>query len=682
MPQVININDDDIMYAQSILLPPGKSFDEERRTFIKNLDTIDLQAVPGSGKTTALLAKLLIFERKLPFENGSGILVLSHTNAAIDEIKQKIQKHCPKLFSYPNFIGTIQSFVDEFLAIPYYTAIFKKKTTRIDNEIYYETIQKFVSRNLPDFTVQEQRNARYFLLGTDSLNSFRLQIRNGQTTLVESISGNDLRIIKPRRGRNYVDFTDPEKQRVKEWLTKFKYALMKKTGVLHFDDAYFLAEAYLKNIPQMKDLLQKRFNYVFVDEMQDMDKHQYDVLEKIFYDVNRSISKYQRIGDKNQSIFNGDIKLENIWNDRAIILTINGSQRLTPLLANLVNKFALHRTQGFGIVGLRDGTVKPHVIKYTTNSIRNVIPTFLNTIRALQQIQQFPLVPQYPIKVVAWNSNWKTQAERDNPTKVRLIDYFSEYNKEDHSKTIDYACLKSYLYSFEKNKRTLDPIRKCLLNALLKILRLEEVFDVDSRNYTRKRLVDTIKDCSHTQDDNNYTSFQLNLYNWSIDIVRGKLDDVWNAIKIYVPTFLQLFGKQVVNSRGFLDKDIEVGKEALEQNREVSDANTVKFDDLYVEITTVHAVKGQTHSATLYLESSYYGQHESERLNGQFLGQEFANNRERHKQSAKMAYVGLSRPTNLICIAVHQDRYNDFFREINLDEWEIIEVAVAPEQAQ
>lgn len=59
-------------------------------------------------------------------------------------------------------IGTIQSFVDEFLAIPYYTSIFKKKIIRIDNEIYDETIYKYLRLNLPDFTIQEQKNARYF----------------------------------------------------------------------------------------------------------------------------------------------------------------------------------------------------------------------------------------------------------------------------------------------------------------------------------------------------------------------------------------------------------------------------------------------------------------------------------------------------------------------------------------
>lgn len=138
MPQVINISDEEIQFAERMLLPAGRTFDDERKAFIRNFNTIDLQAVPGSGKTTVLLAKLVILEQKLPFVDGSGVLVLSHTNTAIDEIKEKIQKHCPKLFSFPNFVGTIQSFVDEFLAIPFYVHKYKKRPIRIDHEIYNE----------------------------------------------------------------------------------------------------------------------------------------------------------------------------------------------------------------------------------------------------------------------------------------------------------------------------------------------------------------------------------------------------------------------------------------------------------------------------------------------------------------------------------------------------------------
>lgn len=107
----------DVEYAQKILLPSGRTFDKERCKFIKCLKTADLQAVPGSGKTTALLAKLIILEKQLPFDNGGGIFVISHTNTAVDEITEKLGKVSPNLFVYPSFVGTIQSFVNTFLIL-------------------------------------------------------------------------------------------------------------------------------------------------------------------------------------------------------------------------------------------------------------------------------------------------------------------------------------------------------------------------------------------------------------------------------------------------------------------------------------------------------------------------------------------------------------------------------------
>ncbi len=64
---MINISDSDIAYAEGMLLPPGCVFDDERRAFIRELSSCDVLACPGSGKTTALLAKLLILSKKMPF---------------------------------------------------------------------------------------------------------------------------------------------------------------------------------------------------------------------------------------------------------------------------------------------------------------------------------------------------------------------------------------------------------------------------------------------------------------------------------------------------------------------------------------------------------------------------------------------------------------------------------------
>lgn len=640
MPQVIdNISVDEIRYAEKILLPNGKEFDEERKAFIRNFNTIDLQAVPGSGKTTALLAKLVILERRLPFADGSGILVLSHTNAAIDEIKEKIQKHCPKLFSYPNFIGTIQSFVDEFLAIPFYVHKCKKKPNRIDHEIYNEVATRRYN-NLPNSAAKNWLNNQH-----DPENLFKNFRFDIDLNLTNGMNGN----IILRSKSNSVSY---------KTFKTIKQQIL-QSGVLNYDDAYFLAECYLKEIPNIKTILQKRFSFVFVDEMQDMDTHQYNLLEKIFYNDGKSISKIQRIGDKNQAIYNS-VKATDVWQDRADMLRLNGSQRLSKPIADIVKKFALYSDETFDIVGKNECEVKPHILVFDTANIGNIISCFAQIVKdnGLEYSEK-------PIKVVCWNTDWKEdETSRQDASKLRLEDYYKGFKKEKGKPKQDYDNLKSYLLYYEK-KQTLEPIRNNILNAFLKILRLENINTADDRPYTKKQLIDFI----HDKDIQKYDELNLNLYNWSIGIIQEITDNVWNGIKSYVPILLAMFDKTISTSTDFINNDIS---EVPAENSEIlTPTNHYKEDGLEIEITSVHAVKGQTHCATLYLESCYQGKHESERLSKQFLGNSFNDKKVHHKSSAKMTYVGFSRPTDLLCIAIHKDRYDELLSTINTDIWEI-----------
>jgi superfamily I DNA/RNA helicase len=323
MPQEINISDEDIRYAEKLLLPEGKEFDDERKNFIRNLNTIDLQAVPGSGKTTALLAKLVILERKLPFSDGSGILVLSHTNAAIDEIKEKIQKHSPKLFSYPNFVGTIQSFVDEFLAIPIYNLGFKKKLNWIDTERYQEELTKLF--NIIAWNQDYDQPTKWFY--QRHINRATAEANNDNNLKKEICK----KLIENEVRGLYYDFISDEiknsngdvllKDNTNKKFIGLKRIVIEvlRKGIMSYDYAYHFGEHYLYKIPPIKEIIQKRFPFVFVDEMQDMDTHQYNLLEKIFYDEGNSVSIFQRIGDKNQAIYNS-VKATDVWIDRLDVL--------------------------------------------------------------------------------------------------------------------------------------------------------------------------------------------------------------------------------------------------------------------------------------------------------------------------------------------------------------------------
>lgn len=661
MSQVIEITNEDIQYAERILLPLGKTFDDERCNFIRNLSTIDLQAVPGSGKTTALLAKLLILENKLPLQDGSGILVLSHTNAAVDEIKERIHQYCPKLFRYPNFIGTIQSFVNEFLAIPYYNFRLKKKPLRIDNEIYSEQIELTLPYNTK--TSLSRRGINYIDILSNSFISNEGVFQNFW-------NNNEVNI--PKIGSHTNTY---------KGLVKIKKDLL-RFGFLSFSDCYALANKYLTNYPIIRQIINKRFDYVFIDEMQDMDTHQYELIEKIFIENTTTNTIVQRIGDKNQSIYNS-VKTNSIWQDRNNVLHLSNSQRLSRPIANIVKNFALYPEYCTNIQGMNECQLKPHILLFSDSSVTNVISHFSQLVEQYKSSGELKFQEDKPpqIKVISWNTDWKDdEASRNNPSKLRLEDYHQVFKKNEQKPKEDYNCLKSYLHFYDKKNTTLSMIRKNIFYALLKVLRIENISTNENRLYTIPNLINNLK----VNSELNYADINLKVYQCCLKIIRNEIDQALSDLQTYIPEFISYFKKNHnLSSKcsDFINNDT-TGIDQANQNY-ISSSNIIEENNLKIEITSVHSVKGQTHDVTLYLESYYYEDgkginaksYESQRLANQFLGTPFNIATERAKQSTKMAYVGFSRATQLLCIAIHKDRFEQFLNTIDRNIWEIKDIS-------
>lgn len=636
-PQITNF---DIRYAELVLIGKPKAFDRERKDFIKNLDTIDLQAVPGSGKTTALLAKLLLLEKHLPFANGSGILVLSHTNTAVDEIKERIGPYCSKLFAYPNFVGTIQSFVDQLLAIPYYKNQFKQNIYRIDAEIYNEFVAKYRLPFGPNTWVQKNKS-------------------HDPIGYLQSIRFNRKFELIPGLGKTPAEFDLKDKNKpTYKALHKMKLDIM-KWGCLHFDDAYTLAEIYLEELPSVKKLLQHRFKFVFVDEMQDMDAHQYELLDNIFHKKKVLGHSFQRIGDKNQAIFSGNVKLENIWKDREKKLKINGSHRLTQTVANIVQSFGLDPIMIEGRNQIED--VSPTVLVFNEKTIKNVIPTFASNIKVHKEAGRIPVTPMHPIKALGWTREHTTVG------KLGIKDYFNGFSTAESKSKIDYSNLASYIQFYDKEKGTLEPIRKNLLNAFLRVLRLENI-EIDERAYTKATLLRKLKD----EHEVLYKSFNLNIYTWGIRIIKGQTKGIQQeCADIFKDLLLVVFDRQKLQDQTtvFLDSVVEADAQIAEG---IASVNNYVDDNVTVEIGTIHSAKGETHTATLYLETFVHN-HESIKSKNQLQGNNVAiGDGVRTKEAAKMMYVGFSRPTHYLCFAVHQDRIDDEMRiQMQAIGWEI-----------
>jgi DNA helicase II / ATP-dependent DNA helicase PcrA len=664
----MTITDQDIQYAESIIFGRTGEFDEERVNFIKNLNIVDLQAVPGSGKTTALLAKLIILERLMPLPQNKGVLVISHTNTAVNEIKEKIGESCPKLFSYPNYIGTIQSFVDQFLAAPYYTMSAKKKLYRIDNEAYYEALEKRLRIPLPgaDRNVISKighiKNAN-----PDLLVSCRLKHQsNGNIILAASTNGGQLEIKKPRGNtRNYTDYTPQEKQAVYNYILKLKQKII-SDGILCYDEAYYLANRYLFKYPVVQRLLQNRFRFVFVDEMQDMDVHQIEILDKIFNEPLEGTLTYQRIGDKNQSIYNGgDIPDSDVWNSNGRqLMTITGSKRFHARIADVVKTFGIDYID---IVGNDNLTpCEPILLLYDNHSIENVIPYFPQLIRAEAEAHGIELNPNHKIKAIAWVKN--------HAENTCLKSYFNRLDPLAKTEKHDFKNLLSYLSQNFPADKGLAEIRKSILNAILKLCRIENL-KISGRSYFTKA---TFIEFYKTKPT--YSDFTQNLLMWCEGVYKHQAGRVHASMQAEIPLLLAVvFGHTQISENGisFINSTEIEFPPADEGEEKICTEFVCPVTGLKVEVATVHSVKGETHFATLYLESQYYSQSESQRAMEQLLGSNFNDRGKRNRQTARMMYVGMSRPQQFLVLACHVDNIKDNLEELG-KRWKIDSSLLTP----
>lgn len=84
---------------------------------------------------------------------------------------------------------------------------------------------------------------------------------------------------------------------------------------------------------------------------------------------------------------------------------------------------------------------------------------------------------------------------------------------------------------------------------------------------------------------------------------------------------------------------------------------------------TIHAVKGETHDATLYLETSRQRATDLNRILPYF-GSGSLGKSPLFDYSRKLAYVGMSRPKKLLCVAMQSETYEKS-KDVFINDWVI-----------
>lgn len=635
----MQITDADIAQAENLLLPAGCVFNEERRNFIKHMDSIDVVACPGSGKTTALLAKLLIIASFMPFSNGRGVCVLTHTNVAIDEIRRRAGSAADALFIHPNYFGTIQGFVNRFLAIPSYRIKFGRAVHSIDNSPFYAEIEKHYAREHGLRTWIECRRGSAATIGGYWLKSADLKVGKD---LDNDISG--LR-------RNTQTYRSIERIR----------QMILKRGFLSYNDAYSLALNYLSSVPKVSKVIQYRFKFVFIDEMQDTDDHQMRLLDGLFAGCNEVI--LQRLGDPNQAIYQSDVKQDMLWSPTKPALPFSDSLRYGASIAKVLNTVRVDRTLTLE-PNNNQNSLPPHMLLFDSGSEETVLPVFASLIRkyGLHELEN----PKF--KAIGWVGKDKTD-ER----KVCLRYYHPEYQKDLRSYSRLYRTLLSYVQAMNMSLRD-DPrntgiLFEITLGGIVGAFRLA---GINHPKTQRPFTIATLRSHLNQTKNGHHEDFRLALADWFLVFRQGKMTikQFRDAISAFIRT--HFVDNETAELTDFLDSN-HVDFETPEKecaNTFVSDAGDI------IEVGTVHSFKGETHTATLYLETFHYAL-DSKRLLPFCAGQypTADSKKARHRANLKIAHVAFSRPTQLLAFACCSEHVSGHEAELEAAGWVVHKIS-------
>lgn len=593
--KMIDINDTDISTVERAL---GITFDATRKQIIKTFN--DVQACPGSGKTTMVAAKLLIIAKKWkqPYQ---GVCVLTHTNVAKGEITDRLKSNVDgqKLLSYPHFIGTIQEFVNKFLAIPYLRSA-GFSVNQVDDDICCTKGWHLLSRGTRGYLEKHH---------ISSLQGLQYHLIGGELQL--SVPG-------------FTKFsTSPTYQN----LTSVKENLI-SNGYYFYNEMYTFANKYLLSNSSLKGALQSRFPVVFIDEMQDTQRFQDELLNDIFQ--HDSVS-YQRFGDPDQAIYSGEEEGNKTYN-QVTLKKVEDSHRFNQSVAQLAKNLSYNR------INLNSEIAAPEQNLHTIflvdeNSRTNVFLEF-----AQLCAQAVPEHCKRPIKTVG-----AVGIRKDGG--LTICNYLDSFDKGNSTRTFKPSKLIHYFY--EAIRLKLGHQAYCLI--------LDGI--VRSGGISNAKLLH--QDCTQSWYSTTHIRKYLRESGLRVDfnilinslIQNDITEELWNQSVTTLFGYLNL--TDLTEIREFTC--FEVDSYLVNSDNNVS-ANKVYTDVagriIENEVTTIHAVKGETHAATLVLETKFRS-NDLKSLIDYILSENIEKPTTTTKiKFMKQLYVAFTRPEHLLCLVM------------------------------
>lgn len=634
------IDDDDIAWVWDLM--KLARFDAPRRQFLKTLSTIDVSACPGSGKTTLVVAKLAILARK--WKSGTrGICVLSHTNTAREEIKHRLGNTVigQRLLSYPHFIDTIHGFVNRFLAIPWLLSA-GYQVSAIDNEITTGVRRRHLGER------NYHRLSAYLDNKHKSFDGLR-------------ITSSDF--TRPLSGGSFPGGPHTEMYQLAE--ATLRHAA--EQGYFCFDEIFVLGEALLTLELSLPAFLSHRFPFVLVDEMQDTSEQQNAFLRRLFARTSDAVC-VQRVGDPNQAIFEGgSAPTEDCFPDQQgdRCLSIPNSFRFGPSLAALASPLAFAPVQPAGLCGVGPrvvpGLEPGHTIfLFPDNDVSGVLDAFGRHV--LGALPADVIRTAAVTAVGAVHKPYEDVGPSHAHYPKTVAHYWTGYQSGVAKKAYHPATLAEYFLAAQLIVRSGGPFHQCVNSVAFGITRLANLLADNSHLKARTRQHRLVEEKFSGSAE--LRALYRGLLTRFLADGEALTPQLWSELCPSLRSLAVSLGGGDANAASanhFLSWPARPTIPTAESSTDSGHAgpNTYRFreGDAFVDIrlSSLHLAKGQTHVATLLLET-FNRTHFLNKLLPWLLGKRANGAQCSNGDSDRLfqAYVAMTRPTHLLCLAMRR----------------------------
>ena len=616
----------DFTPIEKLLLPNGCCFANDARNVINSWNSNDILACPGSGKTTVLIAKLKLIADKSPLKDGRGVCVLSHTNVAVSELKAKLGKSAERLLSYPNFVGTIQTFVDQYITFPFLRQFANTSIQVVSDEDYANHLYSLICKtdSKLKWFIDQQYNA-FGVKRYDSVVKFMANIYTDDEGGIH-LSGVN-RVLAGKSTNSAISYARAIQR------------LLSEEGLIRYNDTYRYTLLALKKYgSSLRTLLSRRFQYVFVDEYQDCSTLQRNVLDALFSGTE---TIFQKIGDVDQAIYNSTNDNTPVWQVEDSYMSIAHSNRYSQEIADVLSVLRTNQETIISSRGVQ--RIKPTLFVYDSSSRLRVIHTFI------QEIQSNGLAKPEGI--------YKAVGMFENVSGLKISDYWPTFQKKVNQQSIvhfpDYISEISSALANGSLSLSERWIRK-LLSKVLHYVGIKDEAEKEYGSISIKRYISN----SFPQIYQSSILSLSQIHDFSYSAVEKKVKEI----------FASLLGD------GWLEIIPDSFMQPVREPQVASEDSHILYDESSISIVfdTVYGVKGETHDATLYLETETKKSSDIRRILPLLERKITQCKNELQEKSRRCIYVGFSRPKYLLCLAISEKTYVG--HETAFSSWKIVDL--------